>query len=281
MLEYIGIFACAFPMNSKIFLGLLFCFGMLAQPVRGDEVLVAAAASLKDVLAELAPLCLKQTGVTLTPNLAASGVLALQIKNGAPSDIFISADDDTMDRLEKAGLLQPGTRTKLVGNALVFVVPADSKLKIADANALTQDAIKHIGIGDPKTVPAGHYATEYLGQVKILAAVQSKLVPLDNVRTVLAAVVSNNVDIGIVYRTDAAAEKKVREVFAASGPDAPAINYPIAIVEATRQAVAAAKVRDFLLSNAARAVFARYGFTLPDKPATIRPASAASSASIK
>ncbi len=268
-------------MNAKICLGLICYLGMLGQPARGDEVLVAAAASLKDVLAELAPLCLKQTDVTLTPNLAASGVLALQIKNGAPSDLFISADDDTMDGLDKAGLLQPGTRAKLLGNALVFVVPADSKLKIADVNALTQDIIKHIGIGDPETVPAGHYATEYLDKAKVLGAVQSKLVPLDNVRTVLAAVVSNNVDLGVVYRTDAAAEKKVREVFAASGPDAPAINYPIAIVKATRHAAAAAKVRDFLLSDAARAVFVRYGFTLPDKPATIRPAPAPTSASVQ
>jgi molybdate transport system substrate-binding protein len=268
-------------MSAKIFLSLLFCLGMLGQPARGDEVLVAAAASLKDVLAELAPLCLKQTGVTLTPNLAASGVLALQIKNGAPSDLFISADDDTMDGLEKAGLLQPGTRTKLVGNALVFVAPADSKLKIADANALTQEAIKHIGIGDPKTVPAGHYATEYLDSAKVLAAVQSKLVPLDNVRTVLAAVVSNNVDLGVVYRTDAASEKKVREVFAASGPAAPTISYPIAIVKATRHAAAAAKVRDFLLSDTARAIFAHYGFTLPDKPATIPAAPASTSAAVQ
>jgi molybdate transport system substrate-binding protein len=268
-------------MKFNICCGLLLFLGMLGLSARGDEVLVAAAASLKDALAELVPLCLQQTGVTLTPNLAASGVLALQIKNGAPSDIFISADDDTMDGLDKAGLLQPGSRAKLLGNALVFVVPIDSKLKIDGPNALTQDAIKHIGIGDPKIVPAGHYATEYLDQAKVLAAVQSKLVPLDNVRTVLTAVVSNNVDIGVVYRTDAETEKKVREVFAPTGPDAPAINYPVAIVKATRVPAAAAKVRDFLLSDAARAVFARYGFTLPDKPTTIPPAPASSSAAVQ
>jgi molybdate transport system substrate-binding protein len=252
-------------MKSPIHLLLIFCLGMLGLPARGDEVLVAAAASLKDALTELAPICLQQTGVKLTPNLAASGVLALQIKNGAPADIFISADDATMDGLEKAGLLQPGTRAKLLGNALVFVVPADSKLKIDGPDGLTQDAIQHIGIGDPKTVPAGHYATEYLDKIKDLAPVQGKLVPLDNVRTVLAAVASHNVDIGIVYRTDAAVQKNVREVFAASGPDAPAINYPIAIVKASRATAAAAKVREFLLGDAARAVFAHYGFTLPDK----------------
>lgn len=268
-------------MKSKFMFGFAVLIGLLALPARGDEVIVAAAASLKDALAEIAPLCLKQTGVTLTPNFAASGVLALQIKNGAPSDIFISADDATMDGLDQAGLLQPGTRAKLLGNALVFVVPVNSTLKMDGPGALTQDAIKRIGLGDPKTVPAGHYATDYLTNVKILATVQSKLVPLDNVRTVLSTVASNNVDIGIVYRTDAASEKKVREVFAVAGPEAPVINYPIAVVKATRAPAAAAKVRDFLLSDAARAVFARSGFTLPDQPATMATAPAASSATAK
>ncbi len=232
---------------------------------------MSAAASLKDALTELAPLCQKATGVTLTPNFAASGVLAGQIKNGAPVDIFISADDDTMDGLDKAGLLQPGTRTKLLGNALVFVVPVDGQLKVSGLANLTQTGIKRIGIGDPKTVPAGHYATNYLDSQKILAAVKDKLVPLDNVRTVLTAVASDNVDIGVVYRTDAMTEKKVRVAWTAA--DAPAINYPIAMVKSTKVPAAAMKVREFLLSDTARAVFARYGFTLPEKAAAVKPAS--------
>src|SRR5476649_347158 len=109
-------------MKSKNLSLFLLCFWVLALPLRAEEVIVSAAASLKDALAELAPLCLKQTGVTLTPNLAASGVLATQIKSGAPADIFISADDDTMNGLDQAGLLQPQTRAKLLGNSLVFVV---------------------------------------------------------------------------------------------------------------------------------------------------------------
>ncbi len=248
-----------------VFLGVLF------SPVRGDEVLISAAASLKDVLTELAPLCQKATGVTLTPNFAASGILAGQIKSGAPVDIFISADDATMDGLDTTGLLQTGTRTKLLGNALVLVVPADSTLKINSVAELKQSGIKRIGIGDPKTVPAGHYATNYFDAQKILADLKDKLVPLDNVRTVLTAVDSDNVDIGVVYRTDAMPDKKVRVVWTAA--DAPAINYPIAIVKATKVAAAAAKVREFLLGDAARAIFARYGFTLPEQPAAVKPAS--------
>jgi molybdate transport system substrate-binding protein len=252
-------------------LALAVLMGVLMSPVRGEEVLVSAAASLKDVLTELAPLCQKATGVMLTPNFAASGVLAAQIKNGAPVDIFISADDETMDGLDKAGLLQPGTRTKLLGNALVFVVPVDGTLKINGLADLTQPGIKRIGIGDPKTVPAGHYATNYLDTEKMLTILKDKLVPLDNVRTVLTAVASDNVDVGAVYRTDAIIEKKVRVAWTAT--DAPPINYPIAIIKNSKVTAAAAKVREFLLSDAARAVFECDGFTLPEKPAAAKPKS--------
>lgn len=264
-------------MKSRFYPVWLWLLAFLILPARGEEVIVSAAASLKDALTELAPLCLKQTGVTLTPNLAASGVLATQIKSGAPADIFISADDPTMDGLDQAGLLLPGSRVKLLGNALVFVAPMDSKLKISNPDDLKQDAVKHVGIGDPKTVPAGHYASDYLQQLKILPGIQGKLVPLDNVRTVLSQVAVGNVEVGCVYRTDALVEKKVREVFAASGPYAPVINYPLAIIGATKVPAAAGKVREFLLSDAARAVFARFGFTLPDKGATGKPAPVASS----
>jgi molybdate transport system substrate-binding protein len=265
-------------MKLKNFLFFLLCFCIVALPAQGEEVIVSAAASLKDVLTELAPLCLKQTGVTLTTNLAASGILAQQIKSGAPVDIFISADDDTMDGLDQAGLLETGTRVTLLGNTLVFVVPFDSKLKLDSTAALASDDVKHIGIGDPKTVPAGHYATNYFEKIKLLPAVQPKFVPLDNVRTVLAHVVAGNVDVGIVYRTDALSEKKVREVFAATGPDAPVIHYPIAIIKASKSATAAAKVREFLLGSDARAIFARFGFTLPEKPAIAKDAAPAAPA---
>ncbi len=260
------------------FLPVLVLLAGWVGPARADAVIVSAAASLKDALTELAPLCLKQTGVNLLPNLAASGVLAAQIKSGAPVDIFISADDETMNGLEKSGLLLAGSRAKLLGNALVFVVPVDSKLKIAGPDDLRQDGVKHVGIGDPKTVPAGHYTSDYLTKLKILPDVQGKLVPLDNVRTVLSQVAAGNVEVGAVYHTDALVEKKVREVFAAIGPDAPVINYPIAVIKGTKAPAAAAKVREFLLSDGARPVFARYGFTLPDKPAAGKPAPEAGNA---
>jgi molybdate transport system substrate-binding protein len=255
-------------MNIYSLSSLLLLCGVLAQSARAEEVLVSAAASLKETLAELAPLCQKQTGLTLVPNLAASGILARQIEAGAPADIFISADDATMDDLQKAGLLQPGTRTPLLGNVLVFVVPTDSTLKIDGPGALEQPAIKHIGVGDPKTVPAGHYAQLYLEKTKVWSTVQDKLVPLDNVRSVLAAVASTNVDAGIVYRTDVAIEPRVRVAWTVPAADGPVIDYPVAVLKNAHSLTAAAQVRAFLLSEAARAVFSRHGFTLPPAAAT-------------
>ncbi len=268
-------------MKIKIKLLLLLCFVFVTFPVRGDEVLVAAAASLKDALAELAPICLKQTGVTLTTNLAASGVLAQQIKAGAPADVFISADDATMDDLDKAGLLQAGSRVKLLGNALVFIVPATDGNKYEKPDLVTAPAIKHLAIGDPKTVPAGRYAMAYLDKLKLTDQVKDRLVPLDNVRAVLTAVAAGNAEAGIVYSTDALIEKKVRVAWMVPAADGPAINYPLAIVKNSKAPAAAAKVREFLMSDAARAVFARYGFTLPEKPAAPKLAPAAAAASAK
>ena len=254
-------------MNAGFWLTMVFVGGMLAKMARADEVVVSAAASMKDALAELAPLCAKQTGVTLTPNLGASGVLARQIEAGAPADLFISADEATMDEVEKAGLLLAGTRAQLVGNILVIVVPKDSTLKVDGPASLEDAAVKKIGIGDPKTVPAGHYAELDLEKAKVWDAVKDKLVPLDNVRTVLTATAGRNVDAGIVYSTDAKTEPRVRVAWTAQAADGPAINYPIAILKNTHAPAAAAQVREFLLSDTARAVFASYGFTLPPKPA--------------
>jgi len=150
-------------------------------------------------------------------------------------------------------------------------VPANSTLKVDRLAALEDPAVKRIGIGDPKTVPAGHYAELDLEQAKVWDALKDKLVPLDNVRTVLSATASLNVDAGVVYRTDAATEKRVRVAWTAQAADGPAIHYPLAILKNTRAPVAAAKVRAFLLSDAAGAVFVKYGFTLPPRSAAPTP----------
>jgi molybdate transport system substrate-binding protein len=261
----------------------------MSAPVfaHGEEVLVSAAASLKDALTELAPLCLKTTGVTLTPNLAASGILAQQIKAGAPADIFISADEPTMDALEKAGLLQPGSRVDLLGNSLVFVVPSDSNLTIDSAKSLALPAVRRIAVGDAKTVPAGEYAVEFLQNQKVLDSVKDKLVPLGNVRAVLSAVESGNAEVGVVYHSDALASTKSKIAWAVPAEIGPKIVYPLAVIKSSKSPAAAEKVRQFLMSDAARAVFIKWGFAPPPAakseppktppPAEAKPASSAAS----
>ncbi len=261
---------------KKLFAALaVFSAMSMAATVRGEEVLVFAAASLKDALAELAPLCVNATNITLVPSLAASGILAQQIRAGAPGDLFISADEATMDDLEKAGLLQAGTRADLLSNSLVFVVPSNSTLKVNSAQGLLDAGIKRIGIGEPNTVPAGHYAIEFLTSQKVIDSVRAKLVPLENVRAVLSAVESGNLDLGIVYRSDAQASSKSKVAWTVPVEVGPKIVYPLAVVKNTKNAVNAAKVRAFLLSPAAQKILLKWGFAPPFAPVAPPPASRA------
>jgi molybdate transport system substrate-binding protein len=238
---------------------------------RGEDVLVSAAASLKDALTELKPLCVKETGVTLVPNLAASGVLSRQIQAGAPADLFISADEATMDTLDKGGFLQPGSRADLLSNSLVFVVPIESSLKVESAKDLTAASIKRVAIGDAKTVPAGEYAVEFFQSQKVYDDLKDRLIPLENVRAVLAAVESNNVDVGVVYRSDTLASQKTKIAWAVPAAISPKIVYPIAVVKKTASAAAAEKVRQFLMSKTAREIFVKWGFAPPPE---VKPAAA-------
>src|SRR5208282_3607931 len=123
--------------------------------------------------------------------------------------IFISADEAKADALEKKGLLVKETRKSLLGNSLVIVTPSDSAAIQSPAD-LTNAAVKRVALGDPKIVPAGTYAKAYLEKSGLWPGIEPKVVPCENVRAVLAAVESGNVDAGLVYKTDAAISKKVR-----------------------------------------------------------------------
>lgn len=233
-----------------------------AAPLCAAELTVHAAASLTDALKELAPVYEKTSGDKLFFNFAASSALARQIQEGAPGDIFFSADEAKMDTLDKAGLVAPGTRENLLGNTLVFVVPFDSKIAIASAADLAKPEIKKIAIGEPSTVPAGVYTKEYLTQLGLWDKLLPKMTPTENVRAALAAVESGNVEAGAVYKTDALISRKVRiacEVPAAEGPK---IVYPAAALKESKSPAQARKFLSFLAGGEARAVFQKYGFTL-------------------
>ena len=142
------------------------------------EVNVCAAASLTDVMKEIAAAYEKQSGDKISFNFAASSLLARQITEGAPADIFFSADETRMDDLEKAGLIVPETRRDLLSNSLVIVVPNDSKLTIASPDELITKAQK-IAISDPRAVPAGIYTKEYLSSLGLWEKLESKMVPTE------------------------------------------------------------------------------------------------------
>lgn len=229
--------------------------------LRAADVSVFAAASLTDALKEVAPAYEAKSGDKLLFNFAGSNVLARQIKEGAPADVFISADVIQMDNLAKTGLIDSATRVDLLSNTLVIVVPKDGPDELAPAT-LAETAIKHLALADPRSVPAGVYAREYLTKLGVWNAVEPKVVPTENVRTALAAVESGNVEAGIVYKTDAAISEAVKIAYEVSATEGPKILYPVAVMTDSKNAGASKKFVEYLKSEPALAVFERFGFIL-------------------
>jgi len=186
--------------------------------------------------------------------------LARQIEEGAPADIFFSADEAKMNGLEKKGLIVKTTRRNRLSNALVIVVAAENGAAIASPKDLATDKVKRLALAEPSAVPAGIYAREYLQQQRLWPSVESKVVPTQNVRAALAAVAAGNAEAGIVYRTDAAISKRVKVIFEIPAEDGPVIRYPVALVKEAKQPEAAKKFLDFLNSEKAASIFAAHGF---------------------
>jgi len=244
----------------KSFASALFVFALIN--LRAADVTVSAAASLSDALTKIGADFQAQTGVRVQFNFGASSTLARQIEEGAPADIFFSADAAQMNRLAKRGLIDPATRKDLLGNSLVVVVPVNSNLQITSASDLTNATVKQIALADPKAVPAGVYAKAWLKKLYLWPAIESKIVPTENVRAALAAVAAGNADAGIVYKTDAAISKHVKIAYEIPRAEAPGIRYPIALVKGSKEPEAAKKFLDYLSSKEAGQVFTRYGFLL-------------------
>ncbi|MEI6861538.1 MAG: molybdate ABC transporter substrate-binding protein, partial [Verrucomicrobiota bacterium] len=224
------------------------------------DISVFAAASLTDAMKDLAALYKKNTGDTIKANLAASNTLVLQIKEGAPADIFFSADEAKMDDLAKARLIDLASRRSLFSNALVIVVAAEDGVKITAPADLANAAVRRLALAEPQTVPAGIYAKEYLQKINLWKAVIDKTVPTDNVRAALAAVESGNVDAAIVYKTDALISKKVRVAFEVPLAEGPKISYPVALAKTGKNPAGAAKFLALLASPEGKAIFQKYGF---------------------
>lgn len=232
------------------------------SPANADEILVAGAASLTDALRDIASAYQAKSKDKVTFTFGASSTLARQIEEGAPVDIFFSADLEKMDDLEKNGRLELGTRKSLLSNQLVLIVPGDSRLSIASPKDLLKPAVKRIALAEPSSVPVGIYSSKYLEGEGLWDGVKGKIVPVLDVRATLAAVESGNVEAGFVYKTDAALSKKVKIAYEVPMLKGPKITYPVAIIKESKNKRAAKDFLTFVGGAPGRAVFEKYGFVV-------------------
>jgi len=226
------------------------------------QLLVFAAASLSEALDEVGRAFTTRTGVRVNASYAASSVLAKQIEAGAPADAFFSADLAWVDYLDERGLLKRGSRRDLLGNSLVLIAPADSPLRLSitpgfDLTAALGEG--RLATADPDSVPAGKYARAALTKLGVWQSVSDRLVRGENVRAALAYVARGEAPLGIVYQTDAQAEKRVRVVGVFPEDSHSPITYALALTVRARPE--AARFADFLATETARQIFTRYGFT--------------------
>ncbi len=224
------------------------------------EVLVFAAASLTDVLQEQADLYQRAENTKISLNLGPSTGLAQQILRGAPADVFISAGQQPVDALRKAGALEQKTETSLLRNELVVVARKGKDLKVGSLGDLTSPAIGRIAIADPALAPAGAYAREAFTNLGLWERLSGKLVLGVDVRAALAYVESGNADVALVYQTDAAITYKVRVLLTVPESSHSPIVYPAGVVKKSHDPEAARSFLAFLRSDQGRQTFAKYGF---------------------
>ncbi len=242
---------------------------LFASPALAQEsITVFAAASLKNALDDVDAAFAKAAGVKVTASYAASSTLAKQIEEGAPADVFASADVDWMDYAQGKKLIKNDTRIDLLGNRLVLIAPKTSQLAEVtigpgfDLAALAGDG--RIVTGDVRAVPVGRYAKAALEKLGAWAKAAPKMAMTENVRAALALVARGEAPLGIVYETDAKIEPGVRIVGTFPADSHPPIVYPFAATAGAK--LQSARYLAFLRSTAARSVFERYGFTVLAKP---------------
>lgn len=245
-------------------LGLGMALLLTAASAHADELTVSAAASLSDAFREIGTAYEKENpGTQVHLNTAASGVLLQQIRNGAPVDVFASADDFTMDEAARASLIDPARRHVFARNTLVVVVPITATTAPSRLQDLTGSAVQRIAVGNPQSVPAGRYAKAALEAARLWQPLSPKLITTQNVRQALDYVGRGEVDAGFVYGSDASTFKqRVRTVFTV--PLSQPVNYPIAPVARSRHAAQAADFVAYVRSPGAQAILRRYGFSAPD-----------------
>ena len=229
-----------------------------------EKVTVFAAASLKNALDAVNKACEAVVGEQATVSYAASSALAKQIEQGAPADIFMSADLDWMKYLADKNLIKADTETRLLGNSIVLVAPADAKVEATiaadfDLAGLLGDG--RLAMANVDAVPAGKYGKAALESLGVWASVEGKVAQAENVRAALALVSTGEAPLGIVYKTDAAADPKVKVVGAFPESSHPPIVYPVAQTAESRDSDTPAFLK-CLQSSKAKVLFEAQGFTV-------------------
>jgi molybdate transport system substrate-binding protein len=238
--------------------------GTAPAAAQGRDVLVFAAASLKNALDEAAAQWQRESGKKVVISYAASNTLIKQIEQGAPADMFISADLDWMDYGQQKGLIKPDTRSNLLGNRLVLIAPKDSNISANiqpgfDLAALLKGG--RLAMGNVDAVPAGKYGKASLEKLGAWDGVKDKIAQAESVRAALLLVARGEAPLGIVYQTDAAADPTVKIVGTFPENTHPPIIYPIALTKDSTNPDALAFL-NFIRSPAARPIFERQGFTV-------------------
>jgi len=228
-----------------------------------QQLTVSAAASLSDAFKEIgAKFEAARPGASVRFNFAASGVLLQQIAQGAPVDVFASADHETMNRGAEQKLIATDTRRDFAANSLVLITPVQGAPAVGALADLNKADVKRIAVGKVASVPVGRYTQQALESVQLWAPLSPKFVFADNVRQVLDYVSRGEVEAGFVYRTDAELAKSKVTIALTVGGHAP-VTYPAAVVADSRQAALARDFVNFLGGAEAQAVLARFGFTRP------------------
>src|SRR6266480_1130852 len=244
--------------------GLAWTAGALPAVAQGKDVVVFAAASLKNALDDIAGLWQRETGKKAVISYAASNTLIKQIEQGAPADIFISADLDWMDYGQQKDLIRPDSRSNLLGNRLVLIAPKDSSISANiqpgfDLAALLKGG--RLAMGNVDAVPAGKYGKASLEKLGVWDSVKDKIAQAESVRAALLFVSRGEAPLGIVYQTDAAADPGVKIVGIFPENTHPPIIYPVALTKESTNPDAQMFL-NYLRSPAARAAFERQGFTV-------------------
>lgn len=255
-------FSSLFRQTAMAFL--IIAAGAFTAHAQARDILVFGAASLKNALDDANAQYQRGKNHKVVVSYAASSALAKQIENGAPADIFISADLDWMDYVAERKLIKPNTRSNFLGNKLVLIAGTDSKvtLKIAPNFPLAQAlGSGRLAMADPASVPAGKYGKAALEALGVWASVANKVAPAQDVRATLAFVSRGEAPLGIVYQTDAAADKAVKIVDAFPANTHPPIIYPIAVLASSNNADVMAYLQ-YLKSAAAAPAFEKQGFVV-------------------